>query len=394
MENWKQIKLKDVCNVKGGKRLPIGEDFSNSGYPYIRARDIKNGKINIETPVFITEKIREKIKKYITNTNDILITIVGANIGDVGIVPKYLDGSNLTENAVKLTDYKDIIPQFLVKYLISNYCREIMQQSAAGAAQGKLGIYKINEMYILLPKIEIQKKIASILSAYDDLIENNNKRIAILEKMAEELYREWFVRLRFPEHEKTKIVKGIPEGWEYSIISSIFETKNGKTVELNENGIYIVYGSNGIIGKSNKFNFENCLIIGRVGAYCGSVNITTKKIWATDNTIIAFPKNNRICLILSKFIFESLNLRNFAGGSAQPLLTQDLICKIKIRVPSNLFNKVFEKKISPMFQKIEILKNKNTILKISREKLLSRLMSGKIDVENLDIHFPPSMKEE
>ncbi len=229
MKSWPQVKLKDLCDVKGGKRLPLGEDFSLHGHPYIRARDIKNGKIKIESPVFISDSVREKIKRYITNTNDILITIVGANIGDVGIVPREFDNASLTENAVKLTNYRGVDSKYLVNSLTSSHSKERMQQASAGAAQGKLGIYKINEIPILLPPLPIQRKIAAVLSAYDDLIENNTRRIAILEKMAEELYREWFVRLRFPGHEKTKIVKGVPEGWEVNNALSILNVLGGGT---------------------------------------------------------------------------------------------------------------------------------------------------------------------
>ncbi|MBF0411567.1 MAG: restriction endonuclease subunit S, partial [Desulfamplus sp.] len=239
MNSWKQRKLKELCEIKGGKRLPIGENFSSHGYPYIRARDIKNGKVKIEAPVFVSEAVREKIKRYTTNKNDILITIVGANIGDVGIVPEELDNASLSENAVRLTNYKGIFHRYLINVLLSPYSKQIMQQASAGAAQGKLGIYKINEIPVSVPPLPIQRKIASVLTAYDDLIENNNRRIAILEKMAEEIYREWFVRLRFPEHEKTKIVKGVPDGWEVKRIGDVANATMGQSPPsefYNQNG--------------------------------------------------------------------------------------------------------------------------------------------------------------
>ena len=215
MDNWEEVKIIDICKIKGGKRLPKGHALIDlpTSHPYIKGRDIKYGEINTKNLQYLSDTTYDKIKRFTVKKDDVCITIV-ANIGDVGIVPECLNGANLTENAVKLTNFKkEVFPAFLTYLLSNKFYKEYMELLSAGAAQSKLGIYKIESIKLSLPSFPIQKKIAAVLSAYDDLIENNNRRIAILEKMAEEIYREWFVRMRFPGHEKVKFHKGVPDGW-------------------------------------------------------------------------------------------------------------------------------------------------------------------------------------
>jgi len=214
MENWSELKLKDICKIKGGKRLPQGHSLTEeiTCHPYIRARDIKKGKINIDNFEYIYESTFNKISNFIVNTNDICITIV-ANIGDVGIITDNLNGASLTENAVKISIFDKEVNHFFLNYLLSSkYYKDYMSLLASGAAQAKLGIYKIENILIRVPRLKTQQKIAAILSAYDDLIETNNQRIATLEAIAQQIYKEWFVRMRFPGWEHTPFHHGIPDG--------------------------------------------------------------------------------------------------------------------------------------------------------------------------------------
>ena len=216
--------LVDICKIRSGKRLPKGTDFSAepTAYKYIRARDIKNGAIDGSDLVYLSQEVQEKIKKYIVNTNDIVITIVGASVGDVAYVSSEFDGVNLTENAVRLTEFAQFVnSKYLMYILNSSEYWELMQQIAGGAAQPKLGIYKIEAIEVKLPPKEQQDKIVCILSAYDDLIENNQKQIKLLEEAAQRLYKEWFVDLRFPGHETTPITDGIPVEWKKSLLSDV-----------------------------------------------------------------------------------------------------------------------------------------------------------------------------
>ena len=226
----KVFSINDICEIKSGKRIPLGFDFVDykTPHPYIRARDIKNGNINTDDLIFLEENTYNKIKKYIINENDIAITIVGASIGDVGFAQKNVDGFNLTENAVRLTHFNDKANSKYVYYLlIQKQYKELMQTIAGGEKKKKLGIYKIQKIKVCLPSLHDQEKIASILSAYDNLIENNNKRINILEQMAENLYKEWFVRFRFPGHETARFTSSnmgkIPSTFTLAKMQDVFE---------------------------------------------------------------------------------------------------------------------------------------------------------------------------
>lgn len=186
--SWSSVFLEDVCLIRGGKRLPEGHSLidEKTVHPYIRARDISGGKINFTDPKYISQDTFNKIKRYTVAEGDVVVTIVGANIGDAAYVKKEFDGANLTENAVKLTAKCDLLePKFLKFTLLPESMKQYFQLVASGAAQGKLGLYKIKKARIPLPPLPIQQKIARILSAYDDLIENNLKRIKLLEEMAQ-----------------------------------------------------------------------------------------------------------------------------------------------------------------------------------------------------------------
>lgn len=181
-EGWKVERLGNLAEIKSGKRLPQGYDFSDypTRHPYIRARDIKQGNIDSNDFAYISDEVYQKLKRYIVDENDILLTIV-ANIGDVGYVNKSLQGFNLTENAVRLTNYSERIePRYLCYYLSQPATKIYMEGLAVGAAQAKLGIYKIETIKVLLPNINIQKDFSRRITLIHTKIDNLNKQITNL----------------------------------------------------------------------------------------------------------------------------------------------------------------------------------------------------------------------
>lgn len=403
---WEKVKLKDICEIKSGKRLPKGCDFSVNvtKYPYIRARDIKSGKINCDNLAYLDEHIQEKIKRYIVNAGDIVITIVGASVGDVGYVEKSLDGFNLTENAVRLTNVKDTVNSHYLLYVLNSpQYWELMQHIAAGSAQPKLGIYKIETISLELPPIDVQNKIASILSAYDDLIENNQKQIKLLEEAAQRLYKEWFVDLRFPGHEDVKIVDGVPEGWKKKYICDIADTLSGgtpsrskedyfkgnikwiKTKELNDGYVFDTEERITELGFNNssaKYFPENSIILAMYGATIGKLAISACEM--TSNQACCVFNTNKFPEFLEYLFLWLLinrnNLINKGYGSAQQNLSREIINSIQIIVPTDEILLQFSKLSKEIFQKIKILQYANICLKEARDRLLPKLMSGEIEV--------------
>ncbi|MEI6494203.1 MAG: restriction endonuclease subunit S, partial [Verrucomicrobiota bacterium] len=227
MAGFRSVRIADIAEVKGGKRLPASANLvtTPTSHPYIRGRDIRHGKITFDDALYVLDEDFEKIRRYTVNNGDVCVTIVG-NIGDVGITPPHLHGASLTENAVKLVNLrKDFDARFLMYALLTPDAQSQMKLSAAGAAQAKLGIYKVNEIKIPAPPNSLQQRIAGILSAYDELMENSQRRIRLLEAMARALYREWFVHFRFPGHEKLPRVASplgdIPQGWEVKTVKDV-----------------------------------------------------------------------------------------------------------------------------------------------------------------------------
>lgn len=378
--------INDICEIKSGKRIPLGFDFVNykTSHPYIRARDIKNGNINTEDLIYLEENTYNKIKKYIINENDIAITIVGASIGDIAFAQKDVDGFNLTENAVRLTRFNDKANSKYIYYLLNQkQYKELMQTIAGGAAQPKLGIYKIQKIKVCLPPLHNQEKIASVLSAYDNLIENNNKRVKILEQMAENLYKEWFVRFRFPGHETTPIENGIPKGWTIEKLGNVSNISTGKCnrEDAEEDGEHPLFDRSQEIKKSSEW-IKDCeaIIVPGEGTsfmpryYWGKFNLH-QRCYCVE------PKDNAI----GKFLFFVLKLNrkyflSVATGATVPSLRYNNFAKMQFVMPPKKLCQKFNEIAKNNFAMVDSLKKQNENLIKQRDLLLPRLMSGKLAV--------------
>lgn len=386
--SWEIKKLDEIVYVKSGKRLPKGHSFieEKTNFEYIRARDIKNGKIKIESPVYISEETYNKISKYTVSENDVVITIVGANVGDIAIINSNYNGANLTENAAKLIPKNKTIlsPRFLKYSLFGDNQKSKFQQIAMAAAQPKLGFYKIKDFEIGLPAIEIQKRIASILSAYDDLIENNLKRIKLLEQAAQNIYKEWFVNMRFPDHENIPVDQetGLPEGWSISKYKNHFNVLTGKkdANHSNENGKYPFFTCGKTIIKSLDYSFD-CEAILLAGNGDFNVKYYRGKFQAYQRTYVLSPhKSEELFLI---FIHLDTNLKHLTHGSKGSVikyLTKGMVENVEFVLPDNSILHRFNNLCLNIFSKIENLKLQNQKLKSARDILLPRLMNQTIEV--------------
>lgn len=398
--NFRSYEIKDICKIKSGKRLPKGTDFSEkpTKHKYIRARDIKNGKIDSSDLGYISEETQKKIERYIVNTNDIIITIAGT-IGEVALVSKKFDGVNLTENAVRLTEFsKDVCPEFLAYILKSPERKEYMEQVAGGSAQPKLGIYKIEAIKVDLPDVQIQHKIADILSAYDNLIENNQRQIKLLEEAAQRLYKEWFVDLRFPGHENTKIVDGVPEGWSKTTVgegSSVLRrgispkySDDAKSVVINQKCIRQTVVSYDEARTQEKKYLdelelkESDIVICSTGAgTLGRVGqiFEAKENLTFDSHVTLIRTNGQVG---QQYLFWTLKMQqdylmNAGRGSTNQLeLSRETIGNCEFLVPEQQIATQAEKIMVGIHDKIRDCAMQNVRLREARDLLLPKLMSG------------------
>ncbi|MDI1322268.1 MAG: restriction endonuclease subunit S [Algoriphagus sp.] len=186
---WVHTIIGTIASVKGGKRLPKEEALTEeiTNHPYIRARDLKKGTVLTENLLYITEDVYEKISRYIVNEGDVYITIVGAKIGDAGIIPESMDGANLTENAAKLTEMQYVIPTYLSIWLRSPICQAFIQKTIMSAAQGKLALTRIKSLPIYLPHLVEQEKIVSTVESLFSLADKIESQYQSLKAKIDQL---------------------------------------------------------------------------------------------------------------------------------------------------------------------------------------------------------------
>ena len=386
--------LVEICKIRSGKRLPKGCDFSEAptAYKYIRARDIKNGTIDGSDLVYISEEVQSKIKKYIVNTNDIVITIVGASVGDVAYVASEFDGMNLTENAVRLTEFAPYVNSKYLMYILNSLeYWELMQQIAGGAAQPKLGIYKIEAIKVHLPPKEVQDRIVDILCTYDDLIENNQKQIKLLEEAAQRLYKEWFVDLRFPGHENTPITDGIPKGWKRERLVDIVNVQygyafDGSLFNANGNGTPIVRIRNIPAGTTDDYTTEDAepqyvvhngdILVGMDGEF--HINSWSgPDAYLVQRTCSFRPNNPNMQGYLLQAIYEPIKyFENTVVGATVAHLGKKHIDTITVLTGPDKLYVPFQQ----YFNKRQLLLNQNQRLAEARDRLLPKLMNGEIEV--------------
>lgn len=423
MKEIKEYYIKDIASIKSGKRLPKGHILTDekTPFPYIKARDIRGGKIREDQLQYLREETQKKIKRYIVETNDVCITIV-ANIGDVGIVPQTLHKANLTENAVRLTNFKKdlVYPKYLCQLMSAKFFKEYMELLAAGAAQSKLGIYKIEKIKVQLPPLPTQQRIASILSTYDDLIEVNNQRIKLLEETARELYKEWFVRMRFPGYKQAKFVKGIPKDWSIKPIGKVIDYHigggwgNDKQDNQFSTPGYVIRGTDipGVrIGTANKeiYRFhkasnmksrqlmEGDIVFETAGGSEGqplgrTCYITQELLESYGDKVMAasFCKQVRTTSIPSLYLYYFLNYLYDTGMIETYQIQSTGISNYQfepflkfqqIILPKEELMQDFHDKTILMQKQIAILGQQNTQLRQIRDRLLPRLISGKLQVK-------------
>lgn len=310
-------------------------------------------------------------------------------------------------------DFKGNNPEF-----ISYFLRMLkLENFDTGAANPTLNRNHVHKIEVLFPRTPTtQRKIAAILTAYDDLIETNKRRIALLEKMAEELYREWFARMRFPGHQNTKFVKGVPVGWSDKPASDVLFVMGGGTPKTevaaywdgdipfftpkdSHVGFYALdtektLTENGLESCSSRlFPAETIFITARgtVGQLC----LASRPMTMNQSCYALAPKNTRS--VFFHFLAMKTAIAYIKGISKSGVFDNiviDTFNQVPIRMPGEVLVDQFNKIAEPIFRQVCALLEMNVQLTTTRDLLLPRLISGKLSVEDLDIQFPPSMREE
>jgi type I restriction enzyme S subunit len=395
--SWELYKLDDVCDVINGGSW-TQDEYVSQGVKVIKVSNLVNDGVDESNMSYLPYESLSIYEKNILKSYDLVITTVGSHpqlkasaAGRGFVISPVYEGSLLNQNTVciRTKDENVLFNRYLGYVGRSQDFRHFIQQTGRGAAnQMRIPISNIKTYALSLPKLETQKRIATILSNYDDLIENNLKRIKLLEETAQNIYKEWFVNFRFPNYEHTDFnsESGLPLGWEIKNIYDIYIIKYGKnlpTTKITSISNYPVYGASGFIGFYSEKNVSQKVALISSRGSAGKIHRTyEKESFVTNNSFIVTP-TNEYSFIPFFYIFESLkllNLKNYCGGVAIPQLTNSALSNINILVPEKSVIVLFRNNINPIYNQIDLLYTQNQKLKEARDILLPRLMNRTIEL--------------
>lgn len=405
--------IEEICNVKGGKRIPVGETLQEekNNHPYIRILDMYQGRIieNNGTLLYAKDSYINKIKSYTVDSNDVILAIVGNTLGMVSTIGKSLDGANLTENCCKFTslDEKKVLKLFLYYALISPINIAKISKFRVGSSQPKLPLYNVNRL--LIPKYSLieQNSIVNILSALDNKIELNNKINTELEKIAKTLYDYWFVQFDFPDENgkpykssggkmvyNEDLKRKLPEGWEVKKISELViknKTKQAKNFEMKlidlsimpQNTMCLNQFSCGDSFDTNLFKMNKFdILFGSIRPYLKKAGFAPFN-GLVSGTIYSFSVQRKeyFNFVLMTMVHKSLfdyAITN-SKGTKMPVIGCDDLLSYKVA-----FNEEIVKKFNTILSFKEIIsKNiqENQKLTELRDWLLPMLMNGQVTIK-------------
>jgi type I restriction enzyme, S subunit len=374
---WKWVRFSDICErVSVGHVGPTSKYFidDGSGVPLIRSQNVRPGRLVLNNVAQITSEFHRKLKKSQLRTGDVLIVRVGANRSDCCFVPDEIGELNCA-NIVFARPRRN--GAFFSLYFQTHFGRRMLLGATTGAAQEVINTTSVASMPVPFPPNTVQERICAILSAYDNLIENNRWRIQLMEEASRLLYKEWFINLRFPGHEHAKIVDGVPEGWSKRPLAEISQLNYGKALKAEDRipGPFPVYGSSGIVGSHVKALVKGpTIIVGRKGNV-GSIRWSAKNCHPIDT--VYFIESSRCSLLL----YYALQCITFISTDlAVPGLNRDFAHSRLILVPDDKIFRLFEDTAQPIHKQIEVLQDANHALNQARNLLLPRLMNGQVAI--------------
>ena len=384
---WENAELSLIAEIGDGAHASLKR--VKSGIPYLTAKNITKNGISYSNIDFISEETYEKYFKEKSNAltkpqkNDILYSIIGS-IGGVYCVKDEKIGIS-SSVAIIRANSELIFPQYLAYFLKSKFFEAQVQAIKGGVAQGFMSIEKLKNVNILYPKnLDYQAKIVSILSAYDDLIESKQKQIKLLEEAAQRLYKEWFVDLRFPGYETTPIIDGVPEGWSKGCVGDIAVFKRGKTItktQIIEGNVPVVAGGIEPAYYHNKANtIAPVITVSASGANAGFTKLYYNNVFASDCSFADAKTTSCLYYIYAFLKDNKLNIDALQKGSAQPHVYAKDINAMELIIPCKQLILDYCYCVSGIFSKIKILLDQIKKLTEARDRILPKLMSGKIEV--------------
>ena len=415
----RRVPLKQITTKIGSGATPRGgkNSYKSKGLSLVRSQNVFDFCFVYDGLAFIDETQADGLLNVKVEHRDIFLNITGASVARCCMVPDRILPARVNQHvAIVRVDRSKAYPYYVLCCINSpSYKDYLLAIAQGGATREALTKEKIENFEIPLPPLPAQHKIASILSNYDDLIENNLRRIKILEEMAQNLYREWFVKFRFPGHENVQMVDSqlgkIPDGWEVGSIGDICQVLTGfafKSKDWSENGIPVIKIKNIRPGnlvetekadhvpediieqKHEKYYLINGdFLIAMTGATAGKVGkLRTSKQMALNQRVAKIEPTDGFYQYVWCRISNPEAEKEFyrlADGAAQPNMSSSQIEGVSLLIPSSEVRGRFAMIVSPILQQVDNLIFQNTTLRQTRDLLLPKLISGELDVSELEI---------
>ncbi|WP_034643813.1 restriction endonuclease subunit S, partial [Desulfovibrio inopinatus] len=370
-------------------------DYTPEGTPVINVRNVGYGDLRVEKLEFVPDDVVQRLSKHLLEDGDIVFGRKGAVDRHLLVKPDHsgwMQGSDCIRLRI-LSD--DVLPDFLSFAMRTNSHKEWMiTQCSNKATMASLNQDVISRIPIKIPELRIQQDIVEILSAYDDLIENNRRRIQLLEESARLLYKEWFVRLRFPGHEHVKVVDGVPEGWGKKTLSSIADITMGqspKSQYYNTEGVGLPFHQ-GVKDFGQRFpeNITYCTVKSRlaeagdilfsVRAPVGRINVSTEIIVIGRGLSAIRSKRKQQSFLLYNLKNHFFKEDMIGAGAIYAAITKKDLHSVELLQPSDSIVEMFLGHVNPIDKQIEVITAQTNVLTKARDLLLPRLMNGEVAI--------------
>ena len=406
---WTASKIDEITEVvtKGTTPTTYGMPFTDAGVNFIKAEAL-NGDSSLDRAgfAFVSESTHERLKRSILIEGDILVTIAGAQVGRCGIVrTEHLPANTNQAVGIIRVVRERVNPRFVYFFFKNPQTFRMCQSIGGQAAQPNINLTVLKGIELPLPDLQIQDAIVGVLSAYDDLIENNRRRIVLLEKAARLLYRKWFVHFRFPGHEHVKIIDELPEGWARQTIDDVCDTIGGGTpstakpeywsdgdipwytpTDITRNSCLALIDSatkiteSGLRGSSAKMLPSGAVLM-TSRASVGFFGVIGAPACTNQGFISILPKDTRARMyLLHNLMHRVEEIRAHAGGATYKEISKGKFRALTIVMPDAALMQEFEDQVSELHAQVRLLHKMNQRLAQARDLLLPRLMNGEITV--------------
>lgn len=381
---WKEVTLGEITNLvidyRGKTPLKLGSSWSDSGYRALSAKNIKTGQIVAEDSIrFVDEELYKKWMKDEVERGDILITSE-APFGQI----YYWDSDEKIVLSQRLFDVRlnnEVCHKYVYYFMTSHRYQKDLEGRATGTTVTGLRQPELLKSTILLPTLEAQRSIASILSSLDRKIELNNKINADLEEMAQAIFKNWFVD--FEPFKDGKFVDSelgmIPEGWKVGCLGDLITIKYGKDHKKLEDGTFPVYGSGGFMRFVNSWLYDGeSVLIPRKGTL-DNIMYVCEKFWTVDTMFFSVPKMDYVMKYVYNYI-KRFDFSKMNEGTSVPSNTAARLNKMPILIPTHEILEMYDETLCPIYNKRKMKDKESRILSLLRDTLLPRLMSGELEV--------------